>query len=203
MDRDSRNPYLVGSFTPSQETTEVKLRPYEIVAFAALLFLFAQACKLESGTVVPGGTINVDELPAGPSEVNESVCVGVSPDPSAWMAEPFPIRFPKVDADATGSQGIRTDIIADVSGEVMSAARVPDATDRGASGAPGAPGPEPAGDEPESTDPCVLQPGTCMGAPPPEWALLDFQPQSCGSGATYGLQAFHGHVTVMALFASW
>ena len=35
------------------------------------------------------------------------------------------------------------------------------------------------------------------------WRLTDFQPQSCGYDSTYGLEAFHGHVTVVALFAAW
>ena len=43
--------------------------------------------------------------------------------------------------------------------------------------------------------------GPAVGSPAPTWALTDFQPQSCGYGATYGLEAFHGRVTVVALWS--
>ena len=36
-----------------------------------------------------------------------------------------------------------------------------------------------------------------------DWALTDFQPQSCAFEATYGLQGFQGQVTLVALLASW
>lgn len=65
--------------------------------------------------------------------------------------------------------------------------------------------PEPDGGLPEA-DPdagggCL--PRACIGAEAPIWALTDFQPQSCGSGATYGLDVFRGKVTVVALLAAW
>ncbi len=41
--------------------------------------------------------------------------------------------------------------------------------------------------------------GTLMA----DFALTDFQPKSCGIGATYGPSAFRGHVTVVALLAGW
>jgi hypothetical protein len=44
---------------------------------------------------------------------------------------------------------------------------------------------------------------TCVGAPVPTWQLADFQPKSPGYGKTYGLEAFKGKVTVVALLASW
>ena len=43
----------------------------------------------------------------------------------------------------------------------------------------------------------------CIGYEAPSFAAYDFQPQSCGFGATYGLDAFKGRVTFVALFASW
>jgi len=52
-------------------------------------------------------------------------------------------------------------------------------------------------------DPCVVSPGTCVGGAPPQWALADFQPQSCGSGAVYGLDVFKGRPTVAILLAAW
>ncbi|MFT5432661.1 MAG: hypothetical protein ACI9OJ_003363 [Myxococcota bacterium] len=36
-----------------------------------------------------------------------------------------------------------------------------------------------------------------------DWALTDFQPQSCGYNQTYGMDGFKGRVTVLALLASW
>jgi len=44
---------------------------------------------------------------------------------------------------------------------------------------------------------------TCAGATMPTWRLSDVQPKSAGYGKTYGLEAFKGKVTVVALLASW
>lgn len=41
--------------------------------------------------------------------------------------------------------------------------------------------------------------GTCEGADGTFWALEDLQPQSCGSNAIYGLEAFEGRVVVLSL----
>jgi len=41
--------------------------------------------------------------------------------------------------------------------------------------------------------------GPAVGEPPPKWALTDFQPQSCGFGAAYGLDVFRGEVTLLAV----
>lgn len=96
------------------------------------------------------GGASRDAGPRGPGP-----CVGVRPDPSAWLAEPGPRREPQPDGGAGGDAG--------------------------------------AG--------CA--PATCLGATAPTWALRDFQPQSCGSDATYGLEVFRGKVTVVALLAAW
>tara|TARA_B100000579_G_scaffold424813_1_gene429722 strand:+ start:639 stop:1211 length:573 start_codon:yes stop_codon:yes gene_type:complete len=50
---------------------------------------------------------------------------------------------------------------------------------------------------------CAISPGTCIDQPAPEWNLFDFQPQSCGFQATYGLKEFVGNVTVVVLLAAW
>ncbi|MEE9385325.1 MAG: hypothetical protein V3V08_18115 [Nannocystaceae bacterium] len=52
-------------------------------------------------------------------------------------------------------------------------------------------------------DDCKDHPGTCIGEPWPQWSLLDVQPRSCGVGQTYGLDAFKGDVTFVALLAGW
>ena len=43
---------------------------------------------------------------------------------------------------------------------------------------------------------------TCAGASPPGWQLEDFQPQSCGYGAVYGLDAFRGRTLLVALLSA-
>jgi hypothetical protein len=43
--------------------------------------------------------------------------------------------------------------------------------------------------------------GPELGEFPPAWALRDFQPQSCGYEAVYGLEAFRGRVTVLAILS--
>lgn len=44
---------------------------------------------------------------------------------------------------------------------------------------------------------------TCPGAAMPAYVLEDVQPQSARFGETYGLDAFRGEVTVVAILASW
>ena len=48
-------------------------------------------------------------------------------------------------------------------------------------------------------DPEPLQ----IGEAAPAWRLADFQPQSCGYEAVYGMEAFKGRATVVALLAAW
>ena len=59
--------------------------------------------------------------------------------------------------------------------------------------------------EEEEAEPydCAPNPATCTGATAPEFALFDFQPQSCGFQATYGLDLYKNHVTLVALLAAW
>ena len=48
-----------------------------------------------------------------------------------------------------------------------------------------------------------VAPAPTPGTPAPGWALLDFQPQSCGFGATYSLDTFKGRPLAVALWAGW
>lgn len=57
-------------------------------------------------------------------------------------------------------------------------------------------------DGPGPRHPLARAPIPVIGAPPPSWALRDFQPQSCGYGAVYGQSTFVGHVTLVALFSA-
>jgi len=57
-----------------------------------------------------------------------------------------------------------------------------------------------ASDVMNETPACV---GTCIGAEMPAWQLEDFQPKSPGFRKTYGLSAFKGKVTVVALLSGW
>ena len=42
-----------------------------------------------------------------------------------------------------------------------------------------------------------------LSTPAPSWSLYDFQPESCGYKQAYGLDAFEGRVTVVAILAGW
>jgi hypothetical protein len=44
--------------------------------------------------------------------------------------------------------------------------------------------------------------GPPIGEPPPRFALVDFQPQSCGFGGVYGLEPFRGEVTLLVAVES-
>ena len=43
---------------------------------------------------------------------------------------------------------------------------------------------------------------TCLGSDGTFWALEDVQPQSCGTGQIYGMEAFSGRVVVLSLLRS-
>lgn len=62
---------------------------------------------------------------------------------------------------------------------------------------PGPLSPQAGGAGGPSADPLTI------GAPAPSYWLYDFQPQSCGFTATYGLPVFKGVVTLVGLWAGW
>lgn len=103
------------------------------------------------------------------------VCIGVDPPQSAYLASPGPV--------AADAESARPD------GDTVEEPAEP--TDRAAA--------EPEGPE----DPCGGSVATCIGEQPPQWALYDFQPQSCGYEAVYGLDNFKGRPTVAVLLAAW
>lgn len=90
-----------------------------------------------------------------------------------------------------------TDASVEATADAQAGARFPDFQ------LPGIPEGDEADDGP--SDPCSpnLDPSQCMGLPVPEFAAYDFQPQSCGYGATYGFEPFKGRVTLAVLLASW
>jgi hypothetical protein len=51
--------------------------------------------------------------------------------------------------------------------------------------------------------PDCIEGKTCVGAPMPTWKAEDFQPKSSGFKKIYGLEAFKGKVTVVALLSGW
>ncbi|MBW2528269.1 MAG: hypothetical protein JRI23_29100 [Deltaproteobacteria bacterium] len=65
---------------------------------------------------------------------------------------------------------------------------------------PGAQSAEPSGEPVAQNDAGFPAPPE-LGSPAPDWKLEDFQPQSCGHGGVYGLEAFRGLVTVVAVWA--
>ncbi len=116
-----------------------------------------------------------------------TICLGVTPPESAWLAEPGPLLPPPEPAP------LPTDNENGADNEAQSN-RDSDNTE------------EPALDEEdaEEPDPCVETPGICVGAlPPHDWQLENFQPSSCGYGATYGLSALQQSVTFVVLLAAW
>ena len=42
-----------------------------------------------------------------------------------------------------------------------------------------------------------------LGEMPADFTLPDVQPRSCGYHATYGLQTFRGHATLVTILAGW
>ena len=123
-----------------------------------------------------------DTIPTFPI-IEPMGCVGLQPDESAYSRAPGPVQIPdRTEPDPETEPSIPTPDASNDTDELPNSE------------------PEP---EPEPEDPCVASPGTCIGALPPEWALTDFQPVSCGYDATYGLDLFRGHTTVAVLLAAW
>jgi hypothetical protein len=60
---------------------------------------------------------------------------------------------------------------------------------------------EPSGEPPPADDGGLTDVEPELGSPAPRWALADFQPQSCGYEAVYGLGASRGMVTVVAVWS--
>ena len=160
-----------------------------------LLTLFLMSCVAGCGDDPFDGPYSVTILlpDGGTAEVFlPTVCIGVTPSEDAWSTVPGPLKPPEPpvefnpDANANDSQSSEGHSNGDDDSE--SEPETGEPTEE---------------EEVEEPDPCVVAPSTCIGNPAPEWALTDFQPQSCGYKATYGMEAFQGHVTFVVLLAAW
>jgi len=153
-----------------------------------MMCLTAYGCVAEDANYTHTVTIL---LPDGTTQeiTPPTVCLGVTPPESAWLAEPGPLLPPPE------SEPLPTDddSAQNNDGEPRNDDNSDDNDD-------------PPLDEPdaEEPDPCVETPGLCVGAlPPHDWQLENFQPFSCGYGATYGLSALQDSVTFVVLLAAW
>ncbi|MDP6945024.1 MAG: hypothetical protein QF464_12800 [Myxococcota bacterium] len=139
---------------------------------------------------------------------DEGVCIGVKPGPEAWaLSEAIAEAAAEAAAAAEPDVTIGRDDTAQAADAGAQAADAGgEATDEDATtGGFDFPALPDLPDE-EAADPCspdYTVPGDCIGAQAPAFAAYDFQPQSCGYGATYGLDIFEGRVTFVALLASW
>ena len=207
-----------------------------------LISLFAACimwgCAAEQSATSNQGII-INTVPGQPgwepvSPPPDSVCIGISPELSAWdlSAEIAARRAAEAErvaaeraaeaeraevetdtpSDTTRVTDVRPEIQSESEREADSSAEVEDedaetAPDTTSSwpefDLPGLPGDDDAAEGP--SDPCSpdLDPAQCNGQTAPEFVAYDFQPQSCGYGATYGLETFKGHVTLAVLLASW
>jgi hypothetical protein len=151
------------------------------------------------------------------------LCVGLTPAEDKWLPEIVEETVVEEPVDAISSGDLEGVQDASLDGEFAEVVQAEDIF----SDLPEGPEPPPAfpvdatnndgsveetsldaalsdsGEVVEVVDPCFHKPATCSGAPMPSWELFDFQPRSCGYKATYGLDLYKGHVTVVALLASW
>ena len=120
-------------------------------------------------------------------------CVGVEPPAAAYDAEPGP-KLPNVGGaggqSADGGGGAATSGAGGIA-SVGAGGSTAAATGSGGAGS-GQGGSANTG----------LRP-TQVGSERPVYQLTDFQPLSCGVGATYGLDVFQETVTVAVLLAAW
>jgi hypothetical protein len=173
----------------------------------ATLALSLVACgnpSTPATTGTDGGGAGPGVVPGDPgwepvTPPDESICVGATPGPEAWALSR---AIAEAAAEAAAAAAAEPDTVApDDATDEADVVLPPDFQ------FPPLPDPEP--EDPEDdvvTDPCspdYEDPEDCMGAEAPAFAAYDFQPQSCGFGATYGLDVFKGRVTFVALFASW
>jgi hypothetical protein len=125
---------------------------------------------------------------AGAGMINPTdKCVGIEPPAEAFGAEPGP-TIPGLGVGGAGgaTSGAGGMLASGGAGGVMNS---------GGSGGAAMTG---AGTGGGST----LGPSE-IGSARPIYQLKDFQPLSCGYGATYGLDTFKGKVTVAVLLAGW
>jgi len=116
-----------------------------------------------------------------------TICLGVTPPESAWLAEPGPLLPPPE------PEPLPTDDDNAANNEEQARSDGDDTEN-----------PPLEEEEAEEPDPCVETPGICVGAlPPHDWQLENFQPFSCGYGATYGLSALQESITFVVLLAAW
>lgn len=171
--------------------------------FLIFLLLLPQACQNEDEFPANQAWVNAWQRGQNQARVDDTgepipfVCIGVEVPESAYTLEPGPLKpvEPEEEEPAdTGDTGDTGDGDAD-SGELPGG-------DDGIDDTPSEPVPAVPEEEPE-VDACEAGLATCVGSSAPAWLLEDFQPQSCGYEATYGMEAFKGRVTVLVLLAAW
>ena len=125
---------------------------------------------------------------AGAGMINPSdKCVGIEPPSEAFGADPGP-TIPGLGTGGAGgaTSGVGGMLASGGAGGVMTS---------GGSGGVAMTGTGTGGG-------AALGPSE-IGSARPIYQLEDFQPLSCGYGATYGLDNFKGKVTVAVLLAAW
>ncbi len=151
----------------------------------------------DTAVTLPDG----DQMDAGADD-------DVAPPADAEKADADTVDTGTVAGDTGDGAATEPDLPADVA--------APDDAVEDAADSDGAVGPDSGGSD---TPPADTPPGdagsdaiaacdplaepTCPGAATPGWQLADFQPASSGFETTYGLEAFTGHVVVLALLSGW
>ena len=150
---------------------------------------------------------------------DQSICIGVNPGPEAWaLSEAIARAAAEAAALADAEGDTLTDAASDLTGgrgdaegDTLAEADASAEGDAMTAGdvADGPPSftpptiPTPPSEDVDPCDPTWQSAADCVGTTPAPFVAYDFQPQSCGFGATYGLDVFKGEVTFLALFASW
>jgi hypothetical protein len=120
---------------------------------------------------------------------DKGVCIGPELSQEAWNAKPGPI----IEVEEAAVDGEDGDGAADTGEAAVDGDGAADTGEAAVDGEADT-GEDDAGAQSDVTT---------IGEAAPVFALTDFQPQSCGFGATYGLEAFKGKVTVVVLLAAW
>lgn len=187
------------------------MRIVPIVLFASLAAFALSACVVDEDADGGPDRTPVDAV-EGDSTTGDATTDGADDtageDDTAAATDT--VEDPAVDPatdpmdDGTSDADTATDVGADGSGEDAALDAAGDAAADAAADVPPGPCIGPGGivgvEAPEIGE--VVEDPTVPGSMHPNWRLTDFQPQSCGFGQTYGLDAFRGQTLVVVLLSA-
>lgn len=188
--------------SPNREETMSITRTLSTLLMASLLALTSACAADDDGTGPDRAGVDVDN---GAGDTSDDIAPGDDAGDDTGDDTPSPDTGADTAPDADAAIDVPTDVGADGSGDDTGLADAgPDTADIGTDTVADVALDVPADGSGDAAPPCDPDTDpTCPGAAMPAYVLEDVQPQSDRFGETYGLDAFRGEVTVVAILASW